>query len=137
MVSHEARLPPSDGESIDVVSYNTMLKAYAVTGNVKAVFTAFEDFVATGMEPDDVTFSTLLDVCIDEDEHVLASVALERMSDANVPMNCVAMTTLMKGFVRSRRRDKAMELYSSMKQHSSSVKPDMITYSMLIKAHCD
>merc|ERR1719478_1254430 len=52
-------------------------------------------------------------------------------------MNCIAMTTLMKGFVRSRRRDKAMELYESMKQNSSQVKPDMITYSMLIKAHCD
>jgi len=47
------------------------------------------------------------------------------------------MTTLMKGFVRSRRLDKAMQLYESMRAQNSEVKPDMITHSMLIKAHCD
>jgi pentatricopeptide repeat protein len=47
------------------------------------------------------------------------------------------MTTLMKGFIRSRRLDKAIQLYESMKATNSQVKPDMITHSMLIKAHCD
>merc|ERR1719265_1690381 len=43
----------------------------------------------------------------------------------------------MKGFIRSHRLDKAMQLYDSMKATNSQVKPDMITHSMLIKAHCD
>jgi pentatricopeptide repeat protein len=120
---------------VDVVSYNTLLKAYARSGDVKASFELFERFLSKGIEPDDVTFSTLLDVCIDEDEHQLASVALERMSEHGVQMNCVVLTTLMKGFVRSKRLDKAMQLYDSMR--SSSIKPDMITHSMLIKAFCD
>jgi pentatricopeptide repeat protein len=59
------------------------------------------------------------------------------MSAAGVQMNCVVMTTLMKGFVRSNRLDKAMQLYDSMRATNSQVKPDMITHSMLIKAHCD
>merc|ERR1719261_1527481 len=43
----------------------------------------------------------------------------------------------MKGFVRSNRLEKAMQLYESMRAQNSQVKPDMITHSMLIKAHCD
>merc|ERR1719218_278080 len=112
-----------------------MMKAMARAGDVEGCFKLLEKLVQNGTEPDDVSFSTLLDVCIDEDEHQLASVALERMSAAGVQMNCVVMTTLMKGFVRSPRLDKAMQLYESMRASASAVKPDMITYSMLIKAH--
>merc|ERR1719198_33436 len=128
---------PEEPQTVDIVSYNTMMKALARSGDVEGCFALLEKLVKNGTEPDDVSFSTLLDVCIDEDEHQLASVALERMSQAGVQMNCVVMTTLMKGFVRSNRLDKAMQLYDSMRAANSQVKPDMITHSMLIKAHCD
>merc|ERR1719456_1471639 len=103
-----AETHPVEGtRTVDIVSYNTVMKALARSGDVEGCFSLLEKFAASGIEPDDVSFSTLLDVCIDEDEHQLASVALERMSAAGVQMNCVAMTTLMKGFVRSNRLDKA------------------------------
>merc|ERR1719424_2678149 len=89
------------------------------------------------LEPDDVTFSTILDVCIDEDENQLASEALDKMCESGVTMNCVLLTTLMKGFIRSKHLEKAMQLFDNMRGDSSQVKPDMITYSMLIKAQCD
>merc|ERR1719502_1477287 len=114
-----------------------MMKALARSGDVEGCFKLLEKLVQNGTEPDDVSFSTLLDVCIDEDEHQLASVALERMASAGLQMNCIVMTTLMKGFIRSKRLDKAMQLYDSMRATNSQVKPDMITHSMLIKAHCD
>merc|ERR1719305_1893539 len=103
---------------LDIVSYNTLIKAAA-------------------LDADDVTFSTLLDVCIDREEHELASQALDRMCDSGVKMNCVLLTTLMKGFIRSHHLDKAMALFDTMRSAESQVKPDMITYSMLIKAQCD
>merc|ERR1719331_1688124 len=103
---------------LDIVSYNTLIKS-------------------AQLEADDVTFSTLLDVCIDREEHELASQALDRMCDSGVKMNCVLLTTLMKGFIRSHHLDKAMALFDTMRSAESQVKPDMITYSMLIKAQCD
>jgi len=137
-LSEYEKAHPTEGTStVDIVSYNTVMKSLARSGNVEGCFKLLEKLTASKIEPDDVTFSTLLDVCIDEDEHQLASVALERMSAAGLQMNCIVMTTLMKGFVRSRRLDKAMNLYESMRAQNSQVKPDMITHSMLIKAHCD
>merc|ERR1719321_2166375 len=113
------------------------MKAAAKRKDVQKCFRVLNEITEAKLDPDDVSFSTLLDVCIDEEEHQLASVALERMSQAGLQMNCIVMTTLMKGFVRSRRLDKAMQLYESMRAQNSQVKPDMITHSMLIKAHCD
>jgi len=61
-------------------------------------------------------------------------------------MNTVLYTTFMKGFVRMQMLDKAMELYQQMRNASQSgpdeegndpPKPDIILYSVLIKANCD
>merc|ERR1719182_786154 len=122
---------------VDIVTYNTMMKAAAKRRDVQACFKILEDIQAAKLDADDVTFSTLLDVCIDREEHELASQALDRMCDSGVKMNCVLLTTLMKGFIRSKHLDKAMALFDTMRSAESQVKPDMITYSMLIKAQCD
>jgi leucine-rich PPR motif-containing protein len=126
-----------DKNAVDVVSYNTLMKSYARHRQVTKCFGILEEIHASGMEPDDVTFSTLLDVCIDEDEHQLASVALDQLCASGLKMNCVLLTTLMKGFIRSKRLDLAMNLYDSMCAPGSDSAPDMVTYSQLIKAHCD
>jgi len=122
---------------IDIVSYNTLMKAAAKRKDVQKCFRVLNEITEAKLDPDDVSFSTLLDVCIDEEEHHLASLALEQMCESGVTMNCVLLTTLMKGFIRSKHLDKAMQLFDNMRGESSQVKPDMITYSMLIKAQCD
>jgi len=122
---------------IDIVSYNTMMKSAARRRDVNMCFKILDEINAQKLDPDDVTFSTLLDVCIDENEHELASIALDQMCESGVKMNCVLLTTLMKGFIRSKHLDKAMALFDTMRSEQSQVKPDMITYSMLIKAQCD
>merc|ERR1719316_1312017 len=122
---------------LDIVSYNTLIKSAARRGDVHKCFELLDMIQAAKLEADDVTFSTLLDVCIDREEHELASQALDRMCDSGVKMNCVLLTTLMKGFIRSHHLDKAMALFDTMRSAESQVKPDMITYSMLIKAQCD
>jgi pentatricopeptide repeat protein len=126
-----------DMKLIDIVSYNTLMKAAAKRKDVQKCFRVLNEITEAKLDPDDVSFSTLLDVCIDEEEHHLASLALEQMCESGVTMNCVLLTTLMKGFIRSKHLDKAMQLFDNMRGESSQVKPDMITYSMLIKAQCD
>jgi len=122
---------------VDTVSYNTLMKALARERDVRGCFVLLEEICSSDIDPDDVTYSTILDVCIDEDENQLASEALDKMCASGVKMNCVLLTTLMKGFIRSKHLDMAMNLFESMQTPNSQVKPDMITYSMLIKAQCD
>jgi len=122
---------------MDIVSYNTRLKAAARNRDIRKCFSILDEINSAQLVADDVTFSTLLDVCIDEDDHEMASLALEQMSESGVTMNCVLLTTMIKGFVRTKNLSKAMALFDTMRGETSVVKPDMITYSILIKAHCD
>jgi pentatricopeptide repeat protein len=124
-------------EIIDIVSYNTLMKAAAKQRDVAKCFSVLAEITKLQLEPDDVTFSTLLDICINEEELQLASVALQQLCESGVKMNCVLLTTLMKGFIRSKHLDKAMHLYETMENGKSQVKPDIITYSILIRAQCD
>jgi len=122
---------------MDIVSYNTRLKAAARSRDIRKCFSILDEINSAKLAADDVTFSTLLDVCIDEDDHEMAALALEQMSESGVTMNCVLLTTMIKGFVRTKNLAKAMALFETMRGEKSMVKPDMITYSILIKAQCD
>ena len=55
------------------------------------------------------------EVCIDANEHELANKALEQLCASGLTMNCVLLTTLMKGFIRVKRLDLAMNLYEQMR----------------------
>ena len=47
--------------------------------------------------------------------------ALEQMSESGVTMNCVLLTTMIKGFVRTKNLSKAMALFETMRGENSVV----------------
>merc|ERR1719359_726810 len=51
-------------------------------------------------------------------------------------MNTVLFTTLIKGFARAGEVDQAMQVYEQIR-NARNVTPDLITFSILIKANCD
>merc|ERR1719440_1526539 len=120
---------------LDIVSYNTLIKAAAKRGDVHRCFALLDQIQAAGLDADDVTFSTLLDCCIDREEHELASQALDRMCDSGVKMNCVLLTTLMKGFIRSHHLDKAMALFDTMRSADPWVKMNCVLLTTLFRLH--
>ena len=106
---------------MDIVSYNTRLKAAARSRDIRKCFSILDEINSAKLAADDVTFSTLLDVCIDEDDHEMAALALEQMSESGVTMNCVLLTTMIKGFVRTKNLSKAMALFETMRGENSVV----------------
>lgn len=48
----------------------------------------------------------------------------------------VLYTTLIKGFARAGQVDQAVQIYEEMRKERS-MQPDVITFSILIKANCD
>merc|ERR1719377_284528 len=51
-------------------------------------------------------------------------------------MNTVLYTTLIKGFARAGEVDQAMNVFAQMHKERNVI-PDLITFSILIKANCD
>lgn len=150
--THEARAlltkaEKSEGSiALDVVSYNTIMKGYAKEHKLKECFALINSMQNQGIKSDEVTYSTLLDACVAENDFECATAVIDNFISSGCTMNTVLYTTFMKGFVRMQMLEKAMDLYYQMRTASQSgpdeegiepPKPDIILYSVLIKANCD
>jgi pentatricopeptide repeat protein len=142
-----AKAEQSEGAiALDVVSYNTVMKGYAKQHKLKECFDLIKSMNNQGITSDEVTYSTLLDACVAENDFDKATAVIDNFINSGCVMNTVLYTTFMKGFVRMQMLDKAMDLYNQMRNASQNgpgedgvepPKPDIILYSVLIKANCD
>merc|ERR1719183_130682 len=89
-----------------------------------------------GHSPSPVTYGILLDGYINDNDVENAAKIFLIMQSSGCPMNTVLYTTLIKGFAREGKVDDAMRLYEQMASESG-VTPDLVTYSILLKANCD
>jgi len=123
---------------VDVITYNTLCKGYARVGNVAKCIECVEHMRARNITPSQVTYGILLDCCINENDVARAAEVFNEMTASGCVLNTILCTTLIKGFARAEQVDKAMDVYEKMcADGERSMKPDLITYSILIKANCD
>lgn len=120
----------------DCITYNTIMKGYARAGNIEKCFDMQLKMRSSGITASQVTFGILLDACINENALDKAARVFDEMVKHGCPMNTVLYTTLIKGFARANQTEKAMEMYEYMRKEKS-VEPDLVTFSILIKANCD
>lgn len=126
----------SVGGVSDVITYNTLAKGYAKSGRMDQCFELYELMRKRGIPPSQVTYGILLDGCINENQVDRAAEVADCMEREGCEMNTVLCTTLIKGFARAGQLERAMKVYEQMRT-GRGVPPDLITYSILIKANCD
>lgn len=124
------------GSSADIISYNTVMKGYATGGRMEECYEMFVRLQTQAMTPSQVTYGILLDGFINENQVDRAVQIFDNMKKSGCPLNTVLCTLLIKGFARAGDCDQAMYVYSQMKSENA-ITPDIITFSILIKAHCD
>jgi pentatricopeptide repeat protein len=120
----------------DVITYNTLMKGYAKTGQMDQCFELFNSLKASSIQPSQVTYGILLDGLINDNQLERAAEVFSTMNEEGCAMNTVLFTTLMKGFARAGEVDRAMQVYEQMRGVRNML-PDLITFSILIKANCD
>jgi len=123
---------------VDVITYNTLAKGYARAGRMEQCFELYEHMRERGIAPSQVTYGILLDGCINEKQMDKAVDVFNIMTKEGCVMNTVLYTTLIKGFARACQVEQAMKVYERMLEDGvQGVTPDLITFSILIKANCD
>merc|ERR1740138_1002773 len=95
----------------------------------------FELLKKRGITPSQVTYGILLDGYINDNQLESAAKIFSHMKSEGLAMNTVLFTTLIKGFARAGEVDEAMKVYEQMHKECN-VTPDLITFSILIKANC-
>lgn len=119
----------------DAITYNTLMKCYAKSGQMDQCYKVFER-LKSRVAPSQVTYGILLDGFINENRLEDAAQVFNTMVSTGGTMNTVLFTTLIKGFARAGEVDQAMQVYEQMR-NERNVTPDLITFSILIKANCD
>jgi len=93
------------------------------------------------LQPDAVTYGILIEACLGENDLDRATEVIDMVISSGNKLNTVLFTTFMKGFVRNGMLDRAMGLYETMRramsQGEEAARPDLITYSILIRANCE
>jgi len=120
----------------DVITYNTLAKGYAKAGRMEDCFALYEKMRERGLSPSQVTYGILLDGLINDNEVEKAVEIFKTMKKEGCEPNTVLYTTLIKGFARAGQVDQAAELFAKMRK-DKDMQPDVITFSILIKANCD
>jgi len=119
---------------VNVVSYNTVIKGYAQTGQLDRCFVLLQVLSEHGLEPDETTFGMVVDVCIQDDCVGVADRLMASLRQSGTQASTVMCTHFLKLLIKTDRLKDASDLYEDMKKSDRS-RPDVVTCSMLIKAY--
>ncbi|KAL7244011.1 hypothetical protein ACSBR1_016271 [Camellia fascicularis] len=128
-------LPAKLSISPDVVSHNTVIKAFCEMGSFDSAFAVIDEMEKNGLKPDLVTFNTLLNAFYKNDRFTDAEEVWALMEDKNVVPNVRSYNPKLRALVADNRISEAIELFEEM--GSKEVKPDLFSFNALIKGFCD
>lgn len=119
---------------MDAIAYNTMMKGFANSGDLVQCFGQYAEMRRAQIMPTEMTFGILLDACIDDQQLDHARRVFSDLRDSGLDLNVILYTTFIKGLVNAGELTEAMGILDEM-CNNRSAKPDLVTFSTLVKAH--
>lgn len=120
---------------VDAVSYNTVMKGFMRIGCLSQAFELLHEMRGQGIEPDDVTFATLLDASLKDSDVDSVRTMIDRLLEGDKLLDPATCTVFIKGLVRANCLPKALEIYHDVQRRVGS--SDLAACSVLIKALVD
>jgi pentatricopeptide repeat protein len=113
-----------------LVTFNTMIAAYAKAGKRKEAFEAFKELKKSGLKPDHVSITSLIKVVVDDDDFDTARNLLKDMKRAGIKADVVAYNTIIRQLCARYKWFEAKDLVADME--SNGVEPNAKTYGLLM-----
>lgn len=118
------------------ITYNILLKGYCQQLQLdKAKELTREMINDAGIEPDVVSYNTLIDGCILVDDSAGALAYFNEMRARGISPTKISYTTLMKAFALSGQPKLANKVFDEM-LNDPRVKVDLIAWNMLVEGYC-
>jgi len=115
----------------DLVSYNTVLKAFCVTGSMDSAATLLDEMEKKGLEADLITFNTLLHGFYAKGRFVDGERIWEQMKEKNVEPDKRSYNLKLLRLTLEKRMEDAVKVVEEMK--SEGIQLDTFSYSALIR----
>lgn len=93
----EVESSPGAGKTVDIVSYNTLIKGYAQHGDAESAVKAIDRLCKRGLTPNAITFNTAMDGAVRGCRFEDAWLLLEKMNGAGLRGDKFSCSILVKG----------------------------------------
>ena len=118
----------------DVISYNIVINAFCEMDALDKAILFFHDMEKNGMEPNLVTFNTLLTALYRKGQFFDGERVWATMENKNIAPDLVSYNARLRGMVLEKRIQDGIELLAKMEE--KEIKPDVYSYNILIKGFC-
>jgi pentatricopeptide repeat domain-containing protein 1 len=119
-----------EGIALNTILYTTMIKGFSKTLNLPKALGVFEAMKKdASVEPNNVTYNSLLDCAVRCEDMATASKLFQEMKERMQP-DLISYSTIIKGCCRGGDLKKAMEVLNDMKRNH--IKPDEVLFNSLL-----
>lgn len=122
--------PPFGVPAKNLVTYNTMIDAYAIQGRYEDADEVFKMLKKSKLRPDQITYTTLIKASIKEGNLARALDLLDDMKWIGIAPDLVTYNRVIEALCNSNRLYEAKDLVNEMEL--TKVKPDSMTYVLLM-----
>ncbi|KAH6825682.1 Tetratricopeptide repeat superfamily protein [Perilla frutescens var. hirtella] len=120
----------------NLITYNILVKGYCQQLQIDKAEDIMREMVdEAGIEPDVVSYNTLIDGCIVVDDCAGALTYFNEMRKRGIAPTKVSYTTLMKAFASSGQPKLANKVFDEMLK-DPRVKVDLVAWNMLVDGYC-
>ncbi|KAG9134522.1 hypothetical protein Leryth_000878 [Lithospermum erythrorhizon] len=124
------------GVPANLVTYNILLKGYCQQLQVDKAKELIREMIdSVGIEPDVVSYNTVIDGCILIDDSEGALTFFNEMRSRGIAPTKISYTTLMKAFALSGQPKLAGKIFDEMLK-DPRVKVDIVAWNMLVEGFC-
>ncbi|MED6131501.1 hypothetical protein PIB30_010254 [Stylosanthes scabra] len=128
------RLPAQLSIEPNLVTYNTVIKAFCEMGSFDSASSMLDEMELKGVKPDVITFNTLLDGLYPNGRFEDGEEMWKRMEDEHVAPDVQSYNAKLVGMCVEKRSSDAVVLYQKMKSEEGvSVKPNLFSINTLIR----
>lgn len=114
----------------DLVSYNTMIGAYARAGMRQEAYSLFKTMKNAGIKPDKVTITALIKAVLADNDFTSARQLLKDMKKAGIGADVVTYNTVIQALCSKSKWFEAKELVAEME--ANGISPNSKTYGLLM-----
>lgn len=120
----------------NLVTYNILLKGYCHQLQIDKAEDLIRQMInEAGIEPDVISYNTLIDGCILVDDSAGALTYFNEMRKRDIAPTKISYTTLMKAFASSGQPKLANKVFDEMLK-DPRVKVDLVAWNMLVEGYC-
>ena len=123
--------PPLGKPAKNLVTFNTMINAYAIFGHYEDAFDVFKTLKDSKLQPDQVTYTALIKASIKGGNIEKSLDILDDMKWVGIKPDIVSYNTIIEALCNANRLFEAKDLINEME--TTRVSPDSMTYGLLMK----